>query len=122
MKDPNKAKTERMMVKRTLKNLELNRMTACYVETKEDALKLVKQIIPEGVKTASGGSQTLVQCGLIDFLKEHTKYFDRYDKTLSPEGRQSISTAMTKRFHPKAGSRMKGRHISPTSTSHLPTH
>ena len=83
MKDPNKAKTERMMVKRTLKNLELNRMAACYVETKEDALKLVKQIIPEA---------------------------------------QSISTAMTKRFHPKAGSRMKGRHISPTSTSHLPTH
>lgn len=88
MKDPNKAKTERMMVKRTLKNLELNRMAACYVETKEDALKLVRQIIPDGVKTASGGSQTLVQCGIIDFLKEHTKYFDRYDKTLSPEGRK----------------------------------
>ena len=49
------ANTKRIMhirVKNTIKNLEANNMKAVYVETKEEALTLVKSIVEKGAYTA----------------------------------------------------------------------
>lgn len=66
-----------MTVSRTMRALEQNNMKAAYVETGEDALKLVQSLIPEGSTTSSGGSVTLAECGIMDYLKEKTDYIDR---------------------------------------------
>lgn len=90
--DANLERKNHMLVKRTMKNLTLNNMNAVYAEDREDALKLVKQLVREGMKTASGGSATLKECGIIDYLKEKTEYIDRYAFT-EPEERRKAELA-----------------------------
>ena len=75
--DANRRKALQMTVSRTMRALEQNNMKAAYVETREDALKLVQSLIPEGSTTSSGGSVTLAECGIMDYLKEKTDYIDR---------------------------------------------
>ena len=76
--DANKRKTTQAVIKRTLDNLEKNRFKAVYVNTKEEALKLISTLIPEGSYTASGGSMTLIETGIMDYIKEHTDYHKEY--------------------------------------------
>ena len=76
--DANKKKTIQATVKRTIENLEKNRFKALYVNDKEEACKLISTLIPEGAYTASGGSVTLIETGIMDFLKEHTDYHGEY--------------------------------------------
>ena len=64
--DANKRKMTQAIIKRTLENLERNRFKAVYVNDKEEALKLIMTLIPEGSYTATGGSRTLAETGIID--------------------------------------------------------
>ena len=72
--DANLKKIVDISIKTVIRALEANNYVARFVESKEDALKLVDQIIPEGVLTATGGSATLNECGIIDLLKKKTNY------------------------------------------------
>ena len=54
--DANLKKIVDIRIKTVIRALEANNYVARFVESKEDALKLVDQIIPEGVLTATGGS------------------------------------------------------------------
>ena len=76
--DANRRKTLQATVKRTIENLEKNRFKAVYVNNKEEACNLITAIIPEGSYTASGGSATLLETGIMDYLKEHTDYHKEY--------------------------------------------
>lgn len=76
--DANRRKTLQATVKRTIENLEKNRFKAVYVNNKEEACNLITAIIPEGSYTASGGSVTLLETGIMDYLKEHTDYHKEY--------------------------------------------
>ncbi len=53
---------------KTIQALSKRNMEGYYCETKEDALKKVLELIPEGSKVSWGGSQTLLQVGIIDAL------------------------------------------------------
>ena len=78
--DANKKKAIHIRVKNIISNLEKNNFRATYVETKEEALTLVKTIIAPSSYTASGGSMTLIDCGIMDYLKKETDYHeDRRD-------------------------------------------
>jgi L-lactate utilization protein LutB len=59
---------------RTVRALRANRMDAQWVQTKEEALALVRQMIPEGAVCSCGGSMTLAECGVMDELRS-----GRYD-------------------------------------------
>ena len=83
--DENKKKALRLMAKRTVKNLEANNMAACFVPSREDALSLVKTLVPSSASTASGGSVTLEECGIMKYLREETAYIDRFEKGISKE-------------------------------------
>ena len=83
--DANEYKVLKAKIKRTLKNFELNNINAVFVENKEDALKLVKQLIPQNANTSSGGSITLQECGILDYLKENTAYLDFFNPGLTRE-------------------------------------
>ena len=55
-------------VETTLKNLKRNKMEAYYVDTKEDAQKLVRTLISKGDTLSCGGSVTLKQTGIYDII------------------------------------------------------
>lgn len=81
-------------VSQVMENLRKNRMATDYVETKEEALALVKQLIPVGSKVACGGSVSLAESGVIDLLKsgDYT-YYDRSAPDISPEQRELATRA-----------------------------
>lgn len=78
--EANKHRAMEMRIAKVLRNLEANRMKAVYAETAEDALRLVRELVPPSCMTGSGGSVTLAQCGIMDYLRSQTNYIDRYEK------------------------------------------
>lgn len=78
--DANKRKAEHCRIRNVMKNLEKNNFAAAYVDTKEETLTLIKTMIPEGSYTATGGSMTLVETGIMNYLKDKTDWHeDRRD-------------------------------------------
>lgn len=67
-------------IKNVMAALDSNNINALYAETKEDILDTVKNILPKGATISSGGSQTLVESGVLDVLKggDYT-YLDRFN-------------------------------------------
>ncbi len=76
--DANKKKAMQGRVKKTLDALERNGMNAVYVNDKEEALTLVKSLVPEGAYTATGGSVTLNELGIMDYLRSETGWHKEY--------------------------------------------
>ncbi|MBQ2897749.1 MAG: lactate utilization protein [Clostridia bacterium] len=66
--------------------LKNNNMDAFCVETKKDALSLLKNMLIPGETVAVGGSVTLDQVGVIELLKNGDyNFIDRYESGISPE-------------------------------------
>ena len=59
---------------------KLNRFDYSFVETKEDCLKLVSELIHENDVVSVGGSVTLKECGILEYLenRKDITYLDRY--------------------------------------------
>ena len=76
--DANTKRINHIKVKNTIANLEKNNMKAVYVETKEEALTLFKTMVPQGSYTATGGSMTLRDTGIMDYLMSETDYHKEY--------------------------------------------
>ncbi len=67
-------------IKNVMAALDNNNINAIYAETKEDILDTVKNILPKGATISSGGSQTLVESGVLDVLKGGDyNYLDRFN-------------------------------------------
>lgn len=74
----------KLRLERTVTALRANRMDACWVQTKEEALEKALSLIPADAVIASGGSMTLQEIGLIEKIKaEGRSYLDR--TTVPPE-------------------------------------
>ena len=91
--DNNLKEANKLKALRTIKALDKNNIDAIYTESKEKALEEVKKLISEDSITATGGSATLNECGIISFLKEKTNYIDRNDPTLTPEEKRKAELA-----------------------------
>ncbi|MBR4036391.1 MAG: lactate utilization protein [Oscillospiraceae bacterium] len=57
------------LVQETMENLKKRQFRPFFVEKKEDVLPLLKTLVAEGETVANGGSVTLGQCGVTDWLK-----------------------------------------------------
>ena len=68
--DINIRKANELKIKTVIKNLEKRNMAGYYCETKEEAVKKVMELIPEGAEVSWGGSLTLNQIGVKDRIKE----------------------------------------------------
>lgn len=82
--DTNRMSSVELTIQKTIKRLEANNFKAFYVKDKSAALEKVKELVKEGAVTSAGGSMTLNECGIIDYLKEHTSYIDRNIPGLEP--------------------------------------
>ena len=68
-------------IRKTMRALDSNNIDSVYCETAEDALAWVKQTIPEGCTVAIGGSLTLKDIGVRDYLETGKfTYSNRYVK------------------------------------------
>lgn len=72
--DANKKKALKGIIKTTLKALQENNMETAYVDTADELMTLIRTMIPEGSYTAAGGSMTLVETGVMDYLMQHTDF------------------------------------------------
>lgn len=65
-------------IRQTMENLEKNGMKPFYAETKEEVIPIIKSLVEKGSSVSHGGSETLKQTGVIDFLKNGDfDYIDR---------------------------------------------
>lgn len=70
------------IMERTAKNLEANNMKCYIVDSKDDVVPLIKEIMNDGDTVACGGSMTLAECGVHDLLKSGAyNYLDRDGKS-----------------------------------------
>ncbi len=77
---------EEKRILKTINSLRENNINAKQVFSIEELLKEVKGLLQEGDTVSCGGSQTLFQTGVIDFLKNgNYNYLDRYDSSLTKE-------------------------------------
>lgn len=74
-----------LQAKSIISAIEKRNMTAYYCESKEDCLRKVLEILPEGCTIAWGGSESIKEAGITEAVKESGKYtvYDRA-KYLSP--------------------------------------
>ncbi|MCI1943784.1 lactate utilization protein [Clostridium luticellarii] len=73
-------------IKRTMKNLEKNNMEAYFVNDKEEVIGKLSEILKKGDTVSVGGSMSLFETGVIDFLRNgNYKFLDRYAENLKPE-------------------------------------
>ena len=67
-----------MDLNKTIQNLQNNRMSTYVVDTKNEVIVLLKQLLPNGCTVTHGGSVTLQECGITDMLKNGSyRYLDR---------------------------------------------
>ncbi len=75
-----------MDIKKVMENLNKNNIATYYAETKADVLPMLDEIMQEGETVAVGGSMSLFDCGVIDYLRSgRYNFLDRYVPGLSPE-------------------------------------
>ncbi len=95
--DANKRKAMHCRIKNVLTNLEKNNFSSAYVDTKEEALTLIKTMVPEGAYTATGGSMTLVETGIMKYLKEKTDWHEDYRDAYRAQYYLASANAVTDR-------------------------
>jgi len=78
-------------VERTMNNLVKNNMMAFYVESKDEVVDKVAELIKEGETVAVGGSVTLEETGVLEYLRSgRYNFLDRYADGLSRDQVEEI--------------------------------
>jgi hypothetical protein len=78
-------------IERTMENLEKNNMEAFLVEDENELIEIMEKMIAQGSTVSVGGSMTLFETGVIDFLRSGKfKFLDRYADGLSPEDMKQL--------------------------------
>ena len=74
---------------KVVENLQKRHFDAYYCETKEDALKKAIELIPKEDVVSWGGSVSIDEIGLLDYVKKNYRVIDR-DTAKSPEERVDL--------------------------------
>ncbi len=76
----------KLQAERAIKALERNQINGYYVESKEEVVAKIAELLPEGSSCGVGGSQTLAATGVLDYLRSgRYTFYDRYAPGLTPE-------------------------------------
>jgi L-lactate utilization protein LutB len=78
--DKNSQQIQRVRAVRAVENLKKNKFDAYFVESVKQMKELVATMVPQGASVAVGGSMTLFETGLIEWLRQQPVTFhDRYN-------------------------------------------
>ena len=82
--------------KSIIKNLEKRNMKGYYCETGAKALELVRSILPKGAVVTNGGSETLLETGIMDLIRrDDYEYIDRKSAKTPEESRALYGRIVT---------------------------
>ena len=76
--------------KSIIKNLEKRNMKGYYCESGKEALELVKSLIPKGASVTNGGSETLVETGIMDLIQSGDYHFIDRKSAKTPEESRAL--------------------------------
>lgn len=78
--DKNLVAVNRKMIERTVKALERHDISAEYVQDKDSLMQRLADFLPRGASCSVGGSMTLFETGVIDYLHSRSDltFYDRY--------------------------------------------
>lgn len=72
-------------VNRTIENLKKNNMEGYYVPDEKGLIEKLKELLNDGDTVSVGGSMTLFETGVIDFIRNgNYNFLDRYEEGLTP--------------------------------------
>lgn len=78
-------------IERTIKALEKNNMSGYVVNDEEELFKKIDELVNEGDLVACGGSMTLFETKVIDYLRSGKyNFLDRYVANLSSDDKKDI--------------------------------
>ncbi|MBI9012065.1 MAG: lactate utilization protein [Clostridiales bacterium] len=78
-------------VYRTIKNLEKRSMNGYFIKNIDELYRTINNIIPDESIVSVGGSMTLFESGVIEYLRaRNVKFLDRYADDLSKEDIEQI--------------------------------
>ncbi len=78
-------------IERTIKALEKNNMSGYLVNSKEELFKKISELVSDNSLVACGGSQSLFETGVIDYLRSGKyEFLDRYVEGLTPKDIKEI--------------------------------
>lgn len=73
-------------ISNVIKALENNNMNGYLVKSKEELFRKIDELVDEGSKVACGGSMTLFETGVIEYLrKDRFEFLDRYEEGLNQD-------------------------------------
>ena len=82
---------KQLRIEKTIRNLEKNRMKAYHITNKEQLFNTLDELVQDGEKVCFGGSCTLEETGVLDYLKSRNiELKDRNVPGLTPEQVQSV--------------------------------
>lgn len=77
--DKNRQAITEKMLERTADALRKNRFGAFVIRSREELIEKLRELMPDGISCSVGGSVTLFEAGVVDFIKAgNYRYFDRY--------------------------------------------
>ncbi|GAB6107124.1 lactate utilization protein [Fusibacter bizertensis] len=83
--DQHLKKVTESRIKRTILNLAKNNMNGYHVANTKELKNLLANLVPENASVAVGGSMTLFETGIIDWIREQPyHFFDRYAEGITP--------------------------------------
>jgi len=78
-------------IEKTISSLEKNNIKAIFAPKKEDAVKIVEELLFDGCTITSGGSMSLVESGVLELLKRpQYNYSDRNRLGITAEEQQQV--------------------------------
>ncbi|MDW8799540.1 lactate utilization protein [Clostridium sp. A1-XYC3] len=78
-------------VKRTIENLEKNNMDAYFVQDEKALVEKISEFVTDGDTVSVGGSMTLFETGVIEFLRKGKfNFLDRYKEGLTAADTKDI--------------------------------
>ena len=73
-------------IKNTIKSLENNNMKGYLANDKDELIKIIDELTNEGDTVSCGGSMTLFEAGVIDYLRsKRFNFLDRYEENLTKD-------------------------------------
>lgn len=73
-------------IEKVIKNLEKSNMNGYLVKDEKELIEKIEEIVKEGATVSVGGSMTLFETGIIDYLREGRYVFsDRYKEGITRE-------------------------------------
>lgn len=78
-------------VEKVLNALQRNNMKGIYVEDEDELLQVIKELIEEKSVVGVGDSMTLLETGVLDFLRKgNYTFLDKYREGITSEEKKSI--------------------------------